>query len=87
MAILRNELKNELRAYVRDGISVTPSDTVDLTVGDALIYVGGAGSIKLKLASGNDVTFSEVPAGMFMPVLAKRVFSTGTTATNILALY
>jgi hypothetical protein len=87
MAVLNDSLVNELRAYARGGVAVTPNDSTDLTVGKALIYVGVGGDVKLKLVSGAELVFKNVPAGMFMPVLASRVFATGTTATDILALY
>jgi hypothetical protein len=77
MGVKRDLLQNELRAYAREGVAVTPHDSNNLAKEDALIYVGVGGDVKLK----------NVPAGMFMPVLAKRVFATGTTATDILALY
>jgi hypothetical protein len=50
------------------------------------LYVGGTGDIKIDTPNGDTVTFSAVPVGIF-PVRANRVYSTGTTATNIVALY
>lgn len=67
--------------------SVTPSDSADLS--NAAIkglYVGGTGNIKVTTVRGDTVTFNSVPVGFFN-VGVKRVFSTGTTATNIIALY
>ena len=64
------------------------SDTVDLTTSPAKsLYIGGAGNIKVTLIDGSTVTFSGVPVGTILPVVVTRVFATGTTATNILALY
>jgi hypothetical protein len=51
------------------------------------LYVGVAGDVKVKMSSGKDVIFTAVPAGSFMPVQVKQVFATGTTATNIVALW
>lgn len=67
--------------------AVTPDDANDLA--NAAIkglYVGGTGNIKVTTVRGDTVTFNSVPVGFF-DVAVKRVFSTGTTATNIIALY
>ena len=55
--------------------------------GGAILYVGGAGDIKLTTSSGSILTFNGLNAGTFVPVQTIKVFSTGTTATNIIALW
>ena len=55
--------------------------------GGAILYVGGSGNIKLTTASGSVLSFNGLNAGTFVPVQTIRVWSTGTTATNILALW
>jgi len=73
--------------------AVTPSDTVNIpsvSGGDnngCVLYVGGAGNLKVKTVGGDEVTFVGVNTGTFLPVQVVRVFSTGTSATNILALW
>ena len=76
--------------------AVTPSDTVNIPniatengLGNrgCLLYVGGAGSIKVTTSGGDDVTFTGLTAGQFMPVSVVKVFATGTTATDIIALW
>tara|TARA_R100000734_G_scaffold17056_1_gene13250 strand:+ start:3832 stop:4302 length:471 start_codon:yes stop_codon:yes gene_type:complete len=53
-----------------------------------VLYVGGAGKIKVTTAGGDDVTFIGVLAGSFIPVQVVRVFaSSATTATDIVALW
>lgn len=52
-----------------------------------VLYVGGAGDVRVLTSSGADLTFVGVAAGTFMPVQVKRVFSTNTTATDIVALW
>jgi len=67
--------------------AVTPSDSTDL--GDVRgLYIGGAGDVAIR-AKGNDaaVTHVGVTAGSYMPIRAQYVYSTGTTATNIVAWY
>ena len=38
-------------------------------------------------ATDNTVVFRDVPAGTFLPIKVNRVWSTGTTADSIIALY
>jgi len=59
----------------------------------ACIYVGGAGDVSVVAAgkkidgtTDNAVTFAGLAAGTFLPVLAKRVNSTGTTATSLVGM-
>lgn len=75
---------------------VTPSNTVDIPYvgGDGttpswpcVLYIGGAGNIRVLTAGGDDVVFTGVLAGTFLPIQVVRVFSTNTTATNIVALW
>jgi len=66
--------------------SVTPNDGADLAFVARALYVGGTGNIKIDTPNGDTVTFNAVPVGV-LPVRANKVYSTGTTATNIVALY
>ena len=52
-----------------------------------VLYVGGAGDVELITAGGDDLIFTGVPAGSFMPVQVTRVKATSTTATGIIALW
>ena len=76
--------------------AVTPSDTVDIpnpftaaaeSADDCLLFVGGGGDVAVIDAGGSTTTFVGVPSGTFFPHHVKRVLSTGTTATNIVALW
>lgn len=67
--------------------AVTPHNTTELSVYARGLYVGGAGNVKLTTSEGSVVTFTAVPAGTILPCSAKLVWSTGTTATSIVALY
>ena len=65
--------------------AVTPDDAADLAVYARALYVSVAGNIKLTTTGGQTVTFLNVPVGIFR-VTAKKVFSTGTTATGLFVL-
>ena len=67
------------------GQAVTPSDSTTLTPTRAL-YVGGTGDVAVVMADGVTLTFTAVPAGI-LPVQVVKVLATGTTATNIVALW
>lgn len=67
-------------------IAITPADS-DLAGGAVrALYVGGSGNVKITDPQGNAVTFANVPAGVVLPVMAKRIWATGTTASNIIGL-
>jgi len=70
--------------------AVVPSDTVDLTTTAKAIYVGTTGDVKVELSAdtvGVATVFKNVPAGAFLSIRARRIWSTGTTASNIVAMY
>lgn len=69
--------------------AVTPSDTAgsgDLTYVSRAIYVGTGGNLVAITIADAEVTFTAVPDGTILPIRAKRIKATGTTATNIVSL-
>ena len=66
-------------------VSVTPSDTINLTDPVSSLYIGVTGNIKVDMASGETVTFLSVPVGV-LNIAVKKVYATGTTATSIIGL-
>lgn len=75
--------------YPGDAAAVTPSDTRDLPE-ISIIYVGTygtTGAVKVTTAQGTDVTFTGVPPGFVIPVQVRRVWSTGTTASDIVRIF
>jgi len=73
--------------------AVTPSNTVNIPAitggsnNGCVLYVGGYGDIRVLTVGGDDVTFVGVNGGTFIPVQVLRVFATGTTAIDIIALW
>jgi hypothetical protein len=63
------------------------SDTVDLTNSSRAVWVGGVGNVKVNMVGGGTVTFIGVPTGTLLPVMVTRIWSTGTTATNLVELF
>jgi hypothetical protein len=66
---------------------ITPSDVANLSRATRSLYVGTGGDLRVTTVYGDDVTFSNVNSGQVLPVRAIRVWSTSTTATDILGLY
>ena len=66
--------------------AVTPHDTNELGAVTRAVYVGGAGNLTVTMAGGGNATFNSVPAGSVLSIRVSKVLSTGTTATNIVAL-
>lgn len=64
--------------------AVMPSETVDLTFACRALWVGTAGDIKVLTVGGDTVTF--IGFSGWLPLRCARVFSTGTTASNIVAV-
>ena len=72
-------------AAAYDARSVTASDSTIFPETRSL-YIGVTGNVAVRMASGQTVTFANVPIGIFT-VQVDQVLSTGTTATSIIALY
>ena len=66
-------------------VPITKSDTVNLDRLTDGIYVGGAGIVVAVMQDDSAVSFTCI-AGQVLPVRAKRVNSTTTTATLMVAL-
>lgn len=76
---------NPVSLQPRFATAVTVSDTTILQPGT--LYIGTGGTVKVRTAGGNDITFSNVQDGSILPVLVDKVYDTGTTdADNIVIL-
>lgn len=68
-------------------VAVTPHDSTNIAGGPArALYVGTTGNIAVVMADDTTVTFTAVPVGI-LPISVRRVNSTNTTASNIVALF
>lgn len=64
---------------------ITPSDSADLAFITSGIWVGGAGNMNVDTYEGDTVLISGIAAGTFLPIKVRRIHSTSTTATLIVA--
>lgn len=76
--------------------AVTPSNTANIPSvssqdgsgnNGCVLYVGTKGNLKVMTVGGDEVTFTNIQDGSFIPVQVLKVFATGTTASNIVALW
>jgi hypothetical protein len=67
--------------------AVTPHDSTNFTYLTRAIYVGVAGHVTVVTEDDVAVLYKNVPAGGRIDVVAKRVNSTGTTATDMVGMY
>jgi len=75
---------------------VTPSDTVNIpnpSVPDEIanegnvLYVGTGGDLTVTTVSGDKITFVNIQGGSFLPIQVIKVWATGTTSSDIIALW
>lgn len=52
-----------------------------------VLYAGSGGNIRVLTTGNDDVTFVGIAPGAFIPVQVKRVFASGTTPSDIVALW
>ncbi len=65
---------------------VTPSDSVDLRFVTRAIRVGGAGDLAVLTTRNTLTTIPSVLAGETLAIRVRKVYSTNTTATEIMGL-
>lgn len=70
----------------RIAFAITAHDSNELTYITKAIYVGTSGDLAVTMFNGETVTFANVPAGSVLPVMARLVKSTNTTASDIVGL-
>lgn len=68
--------------------AVTPHATLELPDGPCrALKIGGAGNISIIARDDTDAVILAVAAGELLPIQARAVRATGTTATGIVAIY
>lgn len=87
----RSELPQPVINQALNGVAVAPADGTNLSLGATrALYNGNSTVCNIAVILTNDtvaVTFNNVQPGEFMAIRARTVQNTGTSCTNILALY
>jgi len=87
---------SETKIVIEGIIGTIPGTQFNILKGStepAVFYVGttpaapGVSQIKVRTAGGDDITFHNPPEGSFLPVQVKRVWLSGTTVSDVLALF
>lgn len=82
---------NRPETYPAEGAkTITPSDTADYTTDSGAqvpraLYVGTQGNLRVLTLRDETVTFVGISG--ILPMRVKRVFSTSTTASDIIGMY
>lgn len=76
----------ELSAPASNHFAITPHDSTNFTEECRGIYVGVGGDIVVVTQNDDAVTYKNAQSGSIIPIRAKRVNSTSTTATNLVGL-
>jgi hypothetical protein len=67
--------------------AVTPNNSTDLATPTRGVYVGVSGDLKVDLVGGStEITFVGLAGGVIHPIQARRIYATGTSATNIVGI-
>ena len=78
---------NKVTQQAIKAVDVVPATLETLVIPGAVLYIGTGGDVKVDTVSGDTVTFKNLADGSVLAVQVKKVYNTGTDATDIIALY
>jgi hypothetical protein len=87
MGVLNYTQSGRAADVIKSDINLIPSVSGGSPGEGCILYIGGTGNVRVLTIGGDDVVFHSVPVGTTLQVKVRKVFSTGTTATNIMALW
>jgi len=70
-----------------ESFEITPHDSNDEAEICRCIYVGVSGDVSVVHPSGTTTLFKNIAAGLWHPMVFRRINSTNTTATDIIGGY
>lgn len=80
--------ENSTSTPARSAVLLVPHNSNELVNISKAIYIGGAGNLEVILAdSPTAVVFKGLSAGQILPIRARVVKASLTTATDIISLY
>lgn len=89
----KRELKNRIKVGNRNSAgyyadTITTNDSSNLDSKRAELFIGTGGNLKVDLSGGSTVVLKNIPNGTFLKgVFVDKVYRTGTTARDIVAIY
>ncbi len=84
---MRSWTAKNITSFPTQHKAVTPSDTVEFQYPTAILCTVAGGNVVISDKYLNDVTYTSVPAYFVIPVMARKVKATGTTATGLVAIF
>jgi hypothetical protein len=88
---LRDEQKREKKFLTKRGryaTSVTTNDASSLDLDNSELFIGTGGDIKVDLSGGSTVILKNISSGTYLRgIYVDKVYRTGTTARDIVAIY
>jgi hypothetical protein len=79
---------DQVSAPATRAVAVTPHDANALADIPKALFIGTGGNITMRGVNGaSDQLWKNVPSGSVLPFRAQYVRATGTSATDLLALY
>lgn len=87
MGVLNYTQSGRAAVVTKSDTELIPSPSGGENFEGCILYIGGTGNVRVLTIGGDDVVFNAVPAGTTLQVKVRKVFSTNTTATNIVALW
>lgn len=87
---MQDSFKNRVQSLsspAKHAAPIVPSDSAELQYLTRAVYLGASGDLNAVMASGEEVTFSGMVGGAIYPLRIRAVKSTGTTASDIIALW
>tara|TARA_B110000008_G_C16718987_1_gene463972 strand:- start:451 stop:720 length:270 start_codon:yes stop_codon:yes gene_type:complete len=68
--------------------AISPDDRNDLDLTGSNLYIGTGGDLKVDTIDGQTITLKNIPSGTMMNwIKVKRIYSRGTTASDIVSIY
>jgi len=82
---------NQLKLQATDCASVDGGGSVGsdqtFTELNTLLFIGVGGNVKVDCSgSGTAIVFKNIPSGSVLPVKVSKIYSSGTTATDVVAI-
>jgi hypothetical protein len=72
---------------IENVFDITKSDDDDLAFNTIAIYLGVSGDLRILDINDNEVILKSLVAGIWHPIRIKKVFSTNTSASDIVGAY
>jgi hypothetical protein len=74
----------ETTISIRNIVEIVPNDSTVLTNATKAIYVAATATVKLDTVGGQTVTLVGLASGIWHPIQATKIYSTGTSLASVM---